>query len=316
MNRSVSLFALPLLVACSSGPDSEAGREEVAPTEPTAPGYRPDGFDFSVESIEYTLEPGEERYICTTVTLEEAKNFHRWIIGDYVGVHHMFLAESIAPEPEEEVFECPELFRPTWMPLFTTGNGHVTLDLPAETAFKVEAGTQIVMQLHLLNTTAEPLTEQVEVFAETISDQEAVSEANLYAFGTTVIDIPPRSKHDIVHECVMGRSMDAFVVFPHMHQLGTETIFETGMSKDSMEVAWQGPWDFDNQELVPADISFEKGMNVRLTCRYDNPFDHAVGYGESSLEEMCFFSVFAKDIPPLEGGCVDITNLDLSELGL
>lgn len=315
MRRS-SLLALsfPLLFACSS---SDGSTDEPNP-EPQIedPGLRPEGFDFNMASVEYTLAPGEERYICTTMTVDQAINFNRWKIGDYVGVHHMFLAHDIGIDDGQTTFECPELFRPTWLPLFTTGAGKVTLDLPEATAFHVDAGERLVMQLHLVNATPNELTEQVDVFAKTITDEEKRHDANLFAFGTTIIDIPARSAHEIVHDCTVDREMEAFVVMPHMHQLGTDVVFETGMTEDTMEVAYEGIWDFDDQQLIPEQITFRPGMHTRLRCRYDNPHDFNVIYGESSFEEMCFFSIFAKDIPPLQGDCVDITNLDLSQFGL
>ena len=303
--RLHGLLLLALVTACSS----ESSDTPTAPIED--PGARPEGFDFSFDSVEYTLAPGQERYLCTTMDLTEQKNFNRWKIGDYQAVHHMFLANDIGPTGES-VYECPELFRVTWMPLFTTGAGRVTLDLPEGTAFAVDAGATLVMQLHLVNASAQTVTEKVTVFGKTLDATEKTHDANLYAFGTTVIDIPPKSQHEIVHECVMDRSMDPFVIMPHMHQLGVETVFEVGETLDTMQVVWQGPWDFDNQQLIPVEFSLRQGQHTRLRCRYDNPYDTPVAYGESSFEEMCFFSVFAKDIEPLNG-CVDLTNLDLSD---
>jgi len=301
--RLHGLLLIALVTACSSeSPDT--------PTPVDDPSARPEGFDFSFDSIEFTLEPGAERYLCTTTQLTEPKNFNRWKIGDYQTVHHMFLANDINPK-DGPVYECPELFRVTWMPLFTTGAGHVTLDLPEGTAFAVDAGATLVMQLHLVNASDQAVTEKVTVFGKTLDATEKTADANLYAFGTTVIDIPPKSQHEIVHECVMDRSMDPFVIMPHMHQLGVETVFEVGDTLDTMQVAWQGPWDFDNQALIPLDFSLRQGQYTRLRCRYDNPYDVPITYGESSSEEMCFFSVFAKNIEPLNG-CVDLTNLDLS----
>lgn len=305
-SRLLVLGFASLLCACSSSTDADEGGDGPTGVDPSE---RPEGFDFSFDSVEFTLEPGEERYLCTTMDVERDIHFNRWKIGDYQTVHHMFLANDIGPKTES-VYECPELFRVTWMPLFTTGAGHVTLDLPENTAFSVPADARLVMQLHLVNSTPRAVTEKVTVYAKTLTESEKESEANLYAFGTTVIDIPPRSTHEIVHECVMDRSMDAFVVMPHMHQLGVETIFEVGETKDTMKVAWQGPWDFDDQKLVPAEIQLREGMHTRLRCRYENPYDMKIEYGESSFTEMCFFSVFAKDIEPLNG-CVDLTNLEL-----
>lgn len=285
-------------MGCSSAGASDDAEDVTPPAS--------DPYDFEMQSAEYTLDPGEERYICTTMRVPEAVNLQDFAIGDYVGVHHMFFAKSIVPG-EDGVFDCPELFRVTWLPLFTTGNGATTLELPEGSAFELEADDQLVMQLHLTNTTAEPLTERVTVQARTLPNEELESVSNLYAFGTTQIDIPARSKHVVTHDCVMKKNLDTFVLFPHMHYLGERVTFEVGPSEEQFETVYDGSWNFDEQELIPTDIQLREGDFTRLSCHYDNPFDHPVGYGESTFEEMCFFSFFAQGGDPLDG-CVDLSG--------
>jgi len=38
-----------------------------------------------------------------------------------------------------------------------------------------------------------------------------------------------------------------------------------------------------------------------LTCTFDNPLDHRVGFGESSNDEMCFFVLFYYPYDHIDG---------------
>ena len=220
----------------------------------------------------------------------------------------MFFARTLAPEPSEP-FECDVLFKPNWLPLFTTGAGAATLKLPPESSFEIEAGTQFVMQLHLLNGSQRTIREQATIVADLAPPEEVRYHAALFPFGTTVFQLPAKAKSSVSHDCTMHRDMEAFAVFPHMHQLGQTMTFEVGEPGGPLQKVFEGAWDFDNQRIDTAAFNLRAGQFTRTTCQYDNPTERTITYGESTLDEMCFFSIFIKDGESLDGHCVDISGL-------
>src|SRR5690606_35706663 len=89
--RVVGAFALAILgaVACGCSKSDEGG---VVVT----------GADFSMTTPEFSLEPGEERYVCYTQPVDETLHFGEFSIADTPAVHHMFFARTLAPEPQGE----------------------------------------------------------------------------------------------------------------------------------------------------------------------------------------------------------------------
>jgi hypothetical protein len=302
----VPVLALASTLGCSSSSDVPAQAANGVLDAAVA-------ADFVMESDDFTIDPGSEKYYCYTAHMDADTAFHSFSIGSYKTVHHMFFAQTLAPE-QEGLHECPVLFKTSWLPLFTTGKGATRLDLPEGSALKLKKGDQVVMQLHLLNTGPAPLTERVKISANTLDASEVRYNAALYPFGTSVFEVPPKQKSTVTHDCTMDLDMEIFVMFPHMHRLGTEMAFQVGKDAASLADVWRGKYDFDNQQLLPTKISLHAGDYTRVECNYDNPTDQTIHYGESTNTEMCFFATFIKDGPQLNGHCVDISGLDLSKI--
>jgi hypothetical protein len=304
IRRSPLCLGLALVAACLPGCGADSKKAGAESPGADAGGPAP----FVMEGGPFTLAPGDEKYLCYTGTVKEATAFHSFSIGAYKSVHHMFFAQTLAPE-EEGVHECPVLFKPTWLPVFTSGRGATRLDLPEGSAFRLDKGTQLVMQVHLLNTGSETLTEKVEVHANPMDPGEQKYQAALVPFGTTVFDLPPNQPSTVSHDCVMQSDFDAFVMFPHMHLMGKTMSFQVGKDAASLTDVYRGAYDFNNQQLIPQTFSLHKGDFTRMTCEFDNPTSKHVRYGESTNDEMCFFSLFVKDGQSLDGTCVDVTAI-------
>lgn len=247
--------------------------------------------------------------MCYTTTVDHDTAFHSFSIAEYPNVHHMFFARTLAPEPEAP-FECPVLFKTTWLPVFTTGKGATTLDLPEGSAFDIPAGTQLVMQLHLVNTDSNPVANSsVEVHAVEMNPADQRYHAALYPFGTTAFELPPSQPSTVTHDCTVDKDMDAFVVFPHMHLLGTEIALQIGPDAANLSDVYRTAYDFNHQELVPVTFSLHVGDFARTTCKFQNTTSNYVYYGESTNQEMCFFAIFVKDGESLNGNCVDLSGM-------
>ncbi len=277
----------------------DGGSSMGADAGPLEPG---DTFTFSGS---YELEGGEEKFLCYTWTFAEAVAFDRFEVDATPGVHHMVVSRAIAPEPEGS-FECDVLFRNTWVPLFGTGNGASSLETPEGTAFRLAAGEQVVMQLHLFNTGAERIEETVDVRARIAGSEE--ERVGIFAFGTSEIDLPARESTTITNECEVERDVDAFGVLPHMHYLGLTLELETSTDGGT---TWESvytldSWNFDRQEIEEQPISIAAGSLTRVHCTYENPTDGVVTFGESSESEMCFLVLYEVGGTGALDGCVNL----------
>jgi hypothetical protein len=243
---------------------------------------------------EFSVEAGEERYLCFTKTLDEDVVIDGYSHGAQSFVHHIIFVRNLAPEPEG-FSECDTLYRPTWDPLFVAGAGNATLTFPNDAGRKLSKGTQLLMQMHLLNATdhSATATVAVEMHRSQAQDPRPVS---TYVFGTMDVHVPANQDSALQADCAMQEPVHLIAAFPHMHLLGTRMGFEGGSSLDTMQPLFdRQPYSFDDQHIDSTDIQLQAGDMTRVTCSYENPDSNEVTFGESTHSEMCFLLGFAID---------------------
>jgi hypothetical protein len=239
----------------------------------------------------FSVAPGEESYLCWAVNLEQDVKIDAFDFAGVPVVHHFMLSQTIAPEPDGWSV-CEGLLKPTWRPIFTAGAGANALRLPSGVAHELKAGSQLVVQLHLVNTQVKDVTNVAEIAmkATEAADTEAVQ---IGGFGSFQISLPPAQTSSITSECTLPRTSRLVALMPHMHQLATSMKLELGTSKDDLQLIYsRDPWNFDQQTIDSLDTTLTEGRFARLTCNYDNTTDRTITYGESSFDEMCFLGIF------------------------
>lgn len=269
-------------------------------SEATAPA--PEVY-FTMTTEEVTVDPGAEKYLCYAQTLDRDLVVDRFVYEQTPSVHHLLLVKNTVPEADGQT-ECDVLFRTSWVPLFGSGNGDATLDAPADNGHVIPKGTQLLIQLHLLNSTSTVVKTPVSVRMREAASAE-VRRVGLFAFGTNAISIAPNQPGSVSNDCTVEKDLDIFAWWPHMHQIGTSLTLSAGPDEVSMQEIYRiDPWDFDNQVMVPTTLRIPKGSFTRVTCSYDNPSADTVGFGESSKDEMCFLNTFVSDAAEELDGCV------------
>lgn len=262
-----------------------------------APGIR-------LESLEYTLAPGEERYFCYAMTLpldeETVITAYRPEYGE--GTHHIFFGYTL--EPEAPFSECAVLARDTWVPLFLGGVRSTDLEIPDGAGVRLVPGTQIFMQLHLQNPTSATIHGRTAMRLETADPEEALVPAGVFGFDDRTVALPPRSTGVETNVgCAPGLRMEVFGVLGHMHQYGTLLeIF--GGPPGAERLLHSQAWDFNDQPTTSVSFIVEATDSLRLRCVHDNPGDTEILYGESSADEMCAAILYYTPFASIEA-CLD-----------
>ena len=254
----------------------------------------------------YTIAPGQERYLCSVVNLDNPSQvaITRYDFFNHATVHHAALFQPIVPEPEG-VTDCPVLIKQTWLPLGGGGVSTSGLVLPSGAGMKLPGKSQILVQLHLLNSTSQPITARSFVNLTFAPDASQVTPAGIFAFGQQNFELAPGAKGvTLGSECMLGKTLDVFAVFPHMHQLGTKITLERGTSATDASIVYKrDPWVFGDQPMDQMTLKLGQGEYVRATCTYDNTTDRKITFGESSTDEMCYLVLFYTPFDHLDG-CV------------
>ena len=307
---------LILTLFCLGGCQHEGTSHEVGDALPdrsqTATGSSdypplPEGW-FNFITDEFSVEPGTEKYYCFSMTLKDDLVIDRLEYYSNPVVHHFLLARTLAPEPDGFA-ECPVLFRTTWVPLFGTGTRDDAVEIPSGHAHRLKAGDQLMIQLHLLNTSIDTITTEVSIRMRPAADPEA-KPVGIYAFGTNNILLPPGQTSSVQNDCEIpnNKTIDIFAFFPHMHQLGRSMELEIrGENEEWEQVFVDDAFNFDEQSIRPTVLQLRSGDLTRTTCTYDNITDETVSFGDSSFDEMCYLVAYTTSQSGLDG-CLDLTT--------
>jgi len=258
---------------------------------------------FVLETDEFTVDAGSERYLCYVTSVEEDMAVDGFYFEAQPAVHHFLLSKTIGAEPQG-FSECDVLFRFTWSPLFGAGASTTSLEIPDGAGHLLKKGNRLLIQLHLLNPTPEVIRDRVKIRMRRAINED-LEPIGIYAFGTTEIDLPPGKETAVENRCQMPRDVEIVAVLPHMHTRGTSMVFEAGEDPDNLEEIFRiDDWDFEKQFVEGRTLTIPEGAHTKTTCSYLNESDSPIVFGESTYDEMCFFVTFIKGATRAFDGCL------------
>ena len=175
--------------------------------------------------------------------------------------------------------------------------GKVPAFTPDDIAWRLEPGTDLVMQLHLPTIgVPEPIRAEVGFY---FSDTPAVRTPAVVLLGDKTIDIPAGDRRHVVEDRYrLPVDVEALAVYPHAHFLGADlqafAALPDGSRRWLVRIA---DWDFDWQdEYRFADpVSLPRGTTLHMRYVYDNSAANPrnpshpprrVRYGRGSTDEM------------------------------
>ena len=293
----------PTLAAAGSGAMPPSTIPAPEPAGP--PGLQEDSRTgevvFRTEPID--LKAGDESYMCYAVTVPQNLVVDGFSKPAQKYVHHAQFVKTLLPEANG-TFVCKEQFKLTWIPIFLAGNGASELRFDEGVGHVLPAGTQLMLQTHLFNTSDQPAKLSVEIRMHKSLSPNPMP-VTPWAIGSGEIKVPPRQAGSAQNICTQSGPVEVVAVFPHMHQLGRKMTVEVGKSMDTMRSLYaRDPFDFDDQHMEKMKFKLEASDLLRVTCDFSvNPGDQEVVWGESSTDEMCQFVGFALGDAPAQADC-------------
>lgn len=297
--------ANPMTAAAGSGAVTMPPPGSATPEPSGPPGISVDSQTGEVvfRTAPVELKASEESYVCYAVTLQEGFVIDGFSQTAQKFVHHAQLVETLLPETDG-LFPCPEQFKLTWMPVFLAGTGASELRFDEGVGHSMPAGTQLMLQMHLFNTSDQAARKTVEIRMHKSASPNPTP-VTPWAIGSSEIEIPPRQSGSAQNICTQGGSVEVLAVFPHMHQLGKKMTVEVGKTMGSMRMLYaRDPFNFNDQHMEKMRFKLEAGDLLRVTCDFaTNLADNEVVWGESSTDEMCQFVGFALGDAPAQADC-------------
>ena len=323
----IALIALVFALACGddsnpttdTGPGTDAAIDAPGVDAPgvDAPGIDAPGVDAPridaradtfVELVggEWSLAGSSEGYVCVRHTVTETMFISQFRPVAPLGTHHTVLTYSPTATRPDGTEPCAAFTNAANM-IYGSGVGTELLEFPEGVAIRLEPGNQLLLNLHLFNTDGSRLEGYSAIEVVLMDEADVVHEAEVLLAGAEFFSIPERSSgHEINGRCTMRGDVNVFAVMPHMHQFGT-FMHVTADRGGEITTLHEDRYSFDDQAYTTFDaFPMANGDRIRVLCRYDNPTADPVGWGDSTLAEMCYAGVYR--YPRLASGGITCTN--------
>ncbi len=235
-------------------------------------------------SATYTVPANAEVYKCFRKNITEDTFITKFATSDAPGIHHAILGLADQSEPEG-LTDCPLLLSVSTAWLFVAGHNAEEFSMPPDVAYEIPAGTQLVLQTHLLNPSDVELNTSETINLTGIAETDVVNRAQLVAAGSLNINLPPNAMTAISGHCTLPTDVQIFGVLAHMHSMGIG--FKASLSTG--ESLYNHPFSGETQAFDSfAPLTWKQGTAFNVECDYYNSSDNKITYGELSTNEMCF----------------------------
>ncbi len=229
-------------------------------------------------------------------------------------LHHMFLfrdpngdaGAGYGVAPGTKSFDCMNpIMEDDWEPLHAWAPGMPPTILPEGTGLKINAGDQLVMQMHYFNSGAQAQKDQSAYALRTTT--EPIGEVFMYPGALPNFRIPAGDP-EFTYERSFGLTnlpfaLDLYGVFPHMHLLGKRYEAHVTRPSGDDQCIVRGEWDFNHQMSYQftEPVRIQQGDTLFGSCTWDNSADNPnqvfdppqqITWGEGTDDEMCVFLLY------------------------
>jgi hypothetical protein len=246
-----------------------------------------DGGWLRLIAARWQLPAGREAHFCVRVTAPRETYLHEFSPLSPTGTHHTVLTAVAGGNTPDGVVSCSGNDI-SGHQIYGSGVGTEASTLPDGIAMHVQAGEQLVLNLHLFNTRDGALDGISGVMARPMPADQVSQVAEGVLAGPLGFKLPV-GRATANGKCTFSHAATIFSVQPHMHQLGVHMKVIAQRAAAGSVTLFDDDYSFDTQQRYPASmVAMQAGDTVKVECTYQNDTQHTVSWGQSSLDEMCF----------------------------
>jgi hypothetical protein len=283
------LFPLALLFTLALGSAALAGcSSDGEPADGPPEGYT----RFRTPPI--TVQPGESGQWIQWVSapLERDMDVVDVVGSQTAGGHHALL--YMTPESNEIGFTREFLNEDQLSTRILGGVGGeagASVPLPPGTVFRVKAGNSLMIQVHYLNTTDEPIQGEAVLDAK-ITEVDPEAQVASWFFNATIgTDVAPGQSTARV-TCVLPEDVTLIMFANHMHETGahaeTREARTDGTTVDvKIDPAWNYEWALNPNFafMTSGPLVLSAGSTLTTDCAWNNQGGDTLSFPD----EMCIF---------------------------
>ncbi len=312
-----SLVSAALMLAAACGTDTRPQVDD---------GSRTFGFG------PITIAPhSEELDKCVALTLDNDEELyvHQVQLTTGPGFHHsnwLWVPDHLYTGPDG-VFDCDDRsYDQTAAGIVggvffaqSTQATHEVQEFPDGVALKLPVKSKLVAQIHLLNTSDEPLELSPHIGFTTVPLERVTRKLASVTFEYHPLALPPQKRSRVTvdcdlapkHEMVFGTPPDfnIYYALAHYHEWGTKLTLEAVKPDGTAATIYSTEaqvGDVLGGQILPA-FSMVGYTKLRLSCEYFNSTNQTLYYGNGT-GEMCIFNAFSDSPYNWAGGALDNDN--------
>jgi hypothetical protein len=283
------------LAACGGGSDAPELLEGFEPVPPA------EGEIQIISPIVWDIAPGADVTLCSYLPLDQALDETLDIIGAYgmqsaIASHHsvLYMVERDRPIDTHECTD-DDMINSRYLAGAGGGDAGGSQDyIPEGVAYRVEAGRQLMVQTHWINTTTQPIDGQAAFNLRVQAPSEDVELAQLFTWTSTNINVPAGETGSTRTDCVMQQEMKFYRLGGHAHEHGSRVTMTHTPAAAEPNVFYDEEWvDYYTFDPPRVDFARDEAMVVRvgdtlsIDCEYDNtttedltfPLEMCTGFG-------------------------------------
>lgn len=259
----------------------------------------PAPFTYSI--VVPSAAPGEEGTECLNVQLPNTTPISITKLHDVLseGSHHFIV--SMVNDPTATVMPATACkpFRTALQggPLAITQQKDDTIVTPPGVGYGLSANQLISLELHYINTDADTLRIQAQTELYPAEAGANLQDSTVLLIGTTNFSLAPQTTTSTGPRYIpMPSALDGvnyFAITGHTHRLGTAVKVSSAASATAAPTVLYAPdkynWDSPTLDQLNPAVQVPSGGGFVLQCDWNNTTSSTITWGESALNEMCFF---------------------------
>jgi hypothetical protein len=263
------------------------------------------------EGCEVLVMPNRKPMDVAAFELNASGGTHHFVLWEYLGKHRNpadfwngveYSAGCVGLGPQDGFYTTANLFGMQF--------SHARVEFPPGIAVRLSPGAIVYPDLHIRNYGTTPMTADA-VFNLIPAKKGSVKHyAQSLSLGTFNIEIPAHSSASFTGEWHPSVPLNFIQVSTHEHHLGTSVSVHRvdAHGADMGELVLTTDWEHPAEEWFTQPMRLENGEGIRFTCDWENPQDHAVTFGVTTQDEMCFatgyFYTDDDSVPTGQPGCL------------
>jgi hypothetical protein len=243
------------------------------------------------EGCEHLVTPNREPMDVRAFELKTTPGTHHFVVWEYLGSDHTpsdfwkgigFATACSGLGPRDGFFNTADLFG-----MLTS---RVRFQFPDGVAVRLEPHADIYANLHYHDYSTIPV--KTDAVFNFIPARKGTVEhhARSLLVGSFQIEIPPDGSASLTGEWHTPVDLNVVQLSTHQHHRGTlvSALEVDAAGNDMGELVSSPDWEHPTVHWFSPALRLPAGTGIRFTCNWQNPDDHAVHFGVTTEDEMCF----------------------------